>query len=132
MFTVSTTRFLHYVELVVAGPASIKHFVDMVQSVARDTEYWSDRRALVDLRNVVGELTAPEQVFLGELVAQDLCHLERIASVVPADRITRNSETAAQELGMRLRVFASKEEAVAWLMSGADADAARSPAQSAA
>jgi hypothetical protein len=132
LFTVSTTRFSQYVQLEVAGPSSLKNFVEMVSAFSGETMYWSDRRALVDLRKVVGELTPHEQIFLGELVAQDLSHLERIASVVPAALITHNSENAAQELGMRLRVFSSKDDAVAWLTepspSGAGAASARSAA----
>ena len=116
-FTVSTTRFPKFVQLVVTGPNSIKSFVDMVGDVAEDTALWSDRRLLVDLRGVEGDLTSTEQVFLGELAAQSFPHLERVASVVPAHQITHNSETAAQGLGMRLRVFASMEEATQWLLA---------------
>ncbi|HSI55106.1 MAG TPA: STAS/SEC14 domain-containing protein [Ramlibacter sp.] len=114
-FAVSLTRFTQYVQVAVAGPAAMKSFVELVETMGQETLFWSDRRVLVDLRDVEGALNPTEQVFLGELVAQDLPHLERIASVVPADRITRNSETAAQDLGMRLRVFTSKDEAIAWL-----------------
>ena len=114
-FTVSTTRFPQFVQLAVSGPASIRSFVELVGKVGEETVLWSDRRVLVDLRGVEGELTPTEQIFLGELVAQDLPHLERVASVVPTERITRNSETAAQELGMRLRVFTSADEAMEWL-----------------
>jgi hypothetical protein len=115
LFTVSTTRFSEYVQVEVAGPSSLKNFVEMVNAFSAETLYWSDRRALVDLRKVVGELTPQEQVFLGELVAQDLSHLEKIASIVPEALITHNSENAAQQMGMRLRVFSCKEDAVAWL-----------------
>ena len=93
----------------------MRNFVELIATVESETVYWSDRRVLVDLRDVQGHLTAPEQVFLGELVAQSLPHLERLASLVPPDQITRNSEAAAQELGMQLRVFVSLEAAVAWL-----------------
>ena len=116
-FTVSTTRFPQFVQLVVSGPNSIKSFVELVDSVAEDTALWSDRRLLVDLRAVEGELTPTEQVFLGELAAQSFPHLERVASIVPAAQITHNSETAAQGLGMRLRVFASMDEAIHWLVA---------------
>lgn len=95
----------------------MKNFVEMVADVAEDTAMWSDRRLLVDLRGVDGDLSPTEQVFLGELAAQSFPHLERVASVVPAHQITHNSETAAQGLGMRLRVFASKEEASQWLLA---------------
>jgi hypothetical protein len=132
LFTVSTTRFSQYVQLEVGGPSSLKNFVEMVGSFAGETLYWSDRRALVDLRKVVGELTAPEQVFLGELVAQDLSHLEKIASVVPEALVTHNSETAAQQMGMRLRVFSRKEDAVAWLTAPSPAGAGAASTRTAA
>jgi hypothetical protein len=132
LFTVSTTRFSEYVQVEVAGPSSLKNFVEMVSAFAAETLYWSDRRALVDLRKVVGELTPTEQVFLGELVAQDLSHLERIASIVPPALVTHNSENAAQQLGMRLRVFTSKEDAVLWLTTPAPAGAAAAAARTSA
>jgi hypothetical protein len=132
LFTVSTTRFSEYVQVEVAGPSSLKNFVEMVGAFATETLYWSDRRALVDLRKVVGALTPTEQVFLGELVAQDLSHLEKIASIVPQALVTHNSENAAQQLGMRLRVFTSKEDAVLWLTAPAPAGAAAAAARTSA
>ena len=114
-FSISMLRSPAFVAFTVSGPASIKNFVEMVTAVEQETVYWADRRALVDLRAVEGDLTAPEQVFLGELVAQNFPHLERMASVVAPDKITHNSENAAQQLGSNLRVFVSREEAQAWI-----------------
>ena len=114
-FDVVTERLPAYVRMTVSGEASIRDFVDLVMTAEQETAYWADRRAMVDLRGVSGRLEAAEQVFLGELVAQNLAHLERVASVVPPDQITRNSENAAQQLGMQLRVFSSDTEAAAWL-----------------
>ena len=131
-FAVALTRFTQYVQLAVSGPATMKNFVELVDTLGRETVLWSDRRVLVDLREVEGELTATEQIFLGELVAQDLPHLERVASVVPAERITRNSEAAAQDLGMKLRVFTSKDEAIGWVTSPLVDRAANKTANSAA
>ena len=127
-FHVSITRFAQYVQLTAAGPASIRSFVELVEAVGDETVLWSDRRVLVDLRDVEGDLTPAEQVFLGEFAAQNLPHLERMASVVPLERITHNSESAAQELGMRLRVFTSKEDAVSWVTSGLAAGVGSIPA----
>ena len=114
-FNVHITRFMDFVQLVVTGPASMKNFVDLVKNIEQESLTWADRRVLADLRGVEGRLDPAEQVFLGELVAQHLPHLERVASVVPADQITRNSEAAAQGMGMQLRVFTSRLEATAWL-----------------
>jgi hypothetical protein len=124
--TTQLTRFPGYVRLQVSGPASIREFVELVSTIGQETVYWSDRRVVVDLRQVDGELDPTEQVFLGELVAQDLAHIERMASIVPPARLTRNSERAAQELGSQLRVFDDEAEALAWI--SADAPVATVPA----
>jgi hypothetical protein len=114
-FTTQVNRFPGYVRVQVAGPASIREFVELISTVGQETVYWSDRRVVVDLRQVDGELTPTEQIFLGELVAQDLTHIERMASIVPPARLTHNSERAAQEMGSQLRVFDDEKEALAWI-----------------
>lgn len=116
-FVVVTERLAEYVRITVEGEASIKDFVELVLATEQETIYWSDRRLMVNLRGLDGQLDPGEQVFLGELVAQYLSHLERVASVVPAEQITRNSENAARQLGMQLRVFSAEDEAAAWLVS---------------
>jgi hypothetical protein len=113
--TTQVTRLPGYVRVQVAGPASIREFVELVSTIGQETVFWSDRRVLVDLRLVEGELTPTEQIFLGELVAQDLAHIERMASIVRPASLTRNSERAAQELGSQLRVFDDEDEALAWI-----------------
>jgi hypothetical protein len=117
------TRLPGYVRVQVEGPASIREFVALVSTIGQETVYWSDRRVVVDLRRVEGALTPTEQVFLGELVAQDLSHIERMASIVPPAQLTRNSERAAQQLGSQLRVFDDEDEALAWI--GAESVAAQ-------
>jgi len=114
-FTTQISRFPGYVRVHVAGPNSIRDFVELISTIGQETVYWSDRRVVVDLRRVEGELTPTEQIFLGELVAQDLAHIERMASIVQPQSLTRNSERAAQELGSQLRVFDDEDEALAWI-----------------
>lgn len=125
-FTTHITRHPGYVQVEVGGPTSIGDFVALISTVGQETVYWSDRRVLVDLRQVEGALSETEQIFLGELVAQDLSHIERMASVVPTAQITRNSENAAREMGSQLRVFDDPTEALAWLQD--DAGVAVTPA----
>ena len=114
-----TTQHRHpdYLELILSGEATLKHFVELVTLIESETVYWSDRRVLVDMRAITGGLPPAEQMFLGELVAQNLSHLDRVASVVRPEQITRNSETAARRRGFQLLVFASRQEAAAWLVS---------------
>ena len=113
--TTQVSRFPGYVRVQVAGPASIREFVELIGTIGRETVFWSDRRVVVDLRQIDGELSTTDQIFIGELVAQDLAHIERMASIVPPARLTRNSERAAQELGSQLRVFDDESQALAWI-----------------
>ncbi len=117
-FAVSIDRRPEYVRFAPTGSASIQDFVELVETVEAETVFWSDRNALFDLRGIEGELAPEEQVFLGELAGRNLSHLDRLASVVPPPRITRRSESAAQQLGVRLRVFADEREATQWLVEG--------------
>ena len=114
-FKTRINRRSGYVEVQVTGPNSIKDFVELISTVGQETVYWSDRKVIVDLREVEGELTETEQIFLGELVAQDLAHIQRLASIVAPRQLTRNSEAAAQQLGVQLRVFDCEADAIAWI-----------------
>lgn len=117
-FAISIHRHPEFVQFGPTGPALIQNFVELVDTADAETVFWSDRNALFDLRGVSGELSPEEQVFLGELVGRNLSHLDRLASVVPAQRITRRSEGAAQQLGVQLRVFTDEDEARQWLIAG--------------
>lgn len=114
-FKIRVSRQSGYVHVHVDGPSCIKDFVELISSVGQETALWSDRRLIVDLREVQGELSPPEQTFVGELVAQELAHIQRLASIVRPGQVTRNSENAAQQLGAELRVFDSENDAVNWI-----------------
>jgi hypothetical protein len=95
-------------------------FLESAEPVLRDiaarTRANGDRRLLVNLLDVVGTFGPQEQQAIGQLAARYLSHLERVASLVPQDKITRVSEAAAQAQGMQLRVFTNFTDAVAWLV----------------
>ncbi len=117
-FTIEINRRPGFVCFEFRGAAYLPDFVEGIGVAENETLFWSDRCALFDLRGVEGELPAEDQVFLGELVGRNLSHLYRIASVVPVERLTRRSEGAARQLGVRLRVFTDDEEAAQWLVQG--------------
>jgi hypothetical protein len=52
---------------------------------------------------------------MGQAVAQHMRHLDRLASVVPEDKITRTSEKVAAKQGVQLRVFTSMNQAIRWI-----------------
>lgn len=124
-FVVTIQRNPGYVRFDVAGPASLKNYFDLMDEVARETR--ANTLVLVDLRGVIGRLHVSDQIYIGEVVAQKLAHLRKLATVVPDDPATYNSERVANQKGLNLRTFAREDEAVAWLSGPGQAGPTGSP-----
>lgn len=89
----------------------------ILRDIAAQTKLRRDRRLLINLLDVVGTFGPEEQKQIGLLAHRYLSHLERVASLVPPEKITRVSEAAARAQGMELRVFTQLGEAVDWLVA---------------
>ena len=83
--------------------------------IARRTRDAGTRRLLINLVDVVGTFGPEQQRAIGLLAHHHLQHLEKVASLVPPDKITRQSEAAARAQGMELRVFTQLPDALDWL-----------------
>ena len=101
----------------VHGEPSLGQFMSFLQLIAVETSGCPVRRLLVDLRGVRTRTSFTEHYAIGEEAARQLRHLHRVASLVPADRITRASEKTAQRSGLNLVVFTDEAEALTWLLS---------------
>ena len=101
----------------ISGLAFAEQAEDVVRAVQAHTLEQRDKRLLIDLTDVVGTLGPAEHQALGMLAVRYLSHLERVASLVPEDKITRVSEAAAQSRGLRLKVFTDLTAAVEWLLA---------------
>jgi hypothetical protein len=99
----------------VEGEPTLGQFLSVLQIIGVETSSWTVKRILFDLRGVRTLTTFTEHFAVGEEAARQLRHLHRIASVVPADRITRASEKTARQAGVNLMVFTEEAEAIAWL-----------------
>ena len=62
------------------------------------------------------DLSMIQQREIGLLAYRHLAHLEKVASLVPPDKLTRVSEAAARSQGMELKVFTNLPDAMEWLM----------------
>lgn len=114
-FDVTVRRLPTFTSVTVTGPASLDAFVALITGMADETRRRGDRRVLVDLLGVQGELKFTDHFQMGTQAAQHLRHLDKLASVVPPERITHTSEKVAVKQGFQLRVFTSLDEAVQWL-----------------
>ncbi|MBC7604783.1 MAG: STAS/SEC14 domain-containing protein [Ramlibacter sp.] len=116
-FRYSIERLGTHIEVRVTGNATLDEFVALIDAMAFETRKHRDRRALVNLLQVVNELKFTDHFQIGEEAARKLQNLDRLASIVPPDRITRTSEKVAQHKGMELRVFTDHAEALGWLIA---------------
>ena len=79
------------------------------------SETTSDRYLLLVLHGLVGFLGIPERRRVGEVAAQHLKHLHKVAFVVPPEKLSGTTGPAAARFGLTLSVFTSVDEARAWL-----------------
>ena len=88
----------------------------VLRQIEKRTRQHEDKRLLVNLLDVVGTFGPHEQEAIGMLATRYLSHLERVASLVPEEKLTRVSEQVARSAGMQLRVFTNFTDAVNWLI----------------
>ena len=100
----------------VATLADFKGFSDLIATVCREEQR---THALVDLLDAKQELAFTDHLQLGLYIAERLGFLEKMATVVPADARSGNSERAAQKAGLHLRTFSDMAEAREWLLQPA-------------
>lgn len=112
---VKVHRLPEFTSLKATGEATFEDFVQLIDRLAEETRQRGDKRLLVDLLDVGGELKFTEHFQIGERAAVRLTHLEKVASVVPETKLTRTSEKVALTRGFQLRVFSSMTEAIRWL-----------------
>ena len=116
----ATVRYTHgpaYAVAQVSSLAFMEESLGVLEELAMRTRGSGARRLLINLLDVVGTFGRDEQQAIGLLTHRHLAHLERVASLVPEDKMTRVSEAAARSQGMELRVFTSLPDALAWLTS---------------
>jgi hypothetical protein len=89
--------------------------VGVITEFGEESRRHGDKRVLVDLLDLENDFKFTDHFQIGEAAAKQLKHVERLASIVPADQITRTSEKVAVKQGLQLRVFTSMTEAVRWL-----------------
>ncbi|WP_298929615.1 STAS/SEC14 domain-containing protein [uncultured Ramlibacter sp.] len=108
-----------YAVVRVDGEPALEEFLDFIAQIGAQSQAWPTPRLLVDLRSIRSLKSFTEHYAIGGAVARHMAHLNQVASVVPADRITRASEKTAQKAGVNLAVFTSEGGAIAWLTGAA-------------
>ena len=115
--TVHYTPGPAYAVAAVSSLAFIEESLGVLEEISRHTRASGARRLLINLLDVVGTFGAEEQQAIGLLAYRYLSHLEKVASLVPPEKLTRVSEAAARAQGMELRVFTRLPDALDWLLA---------------
>lgn len=114
-FDVAIQREAHHMRVSVTGTPAIGQMLSLIHLLGVESEGWDQDRVLVDLRSVRTPFSEMEQFRIGVEAAASLSHMAKIASVVPAGRVTRISERAARRNGTNVVVFDDEAAALAWL-----------------
>jgi hypothetical protein len=117
-FTIAVRRLPAYTRYDVSGSASLKNYFDLIEQAATETVAGKVKRAMVDLRGVIGRLNFTDQFFIGDVVGQKLPHIERLATLVADDPSSYNSPKVATRKGVNLCTFDDEDKAIAWLLDG--------------
>ena len=116
-YDVGIEQTLHFMRVTVTGTPTLGELLSMIHLLGVESETWPEHRVLVDLRGVHTLFDRSEQFRIGEEASASLSHMDKIASLVPPERVTRVSEKAAQRNGTNVRVFDEERHAVRWLTS---------------
>jgi hypothetical protein len=104
-----------YAAVRISGSPSLGQFVSLIQLIAVDCRTWPHPRGLFDMREVTTLKAVTDHQAIGRAVVEHLQHLEKLASLVPLDRVTGISRKVAQGAGANLVVFVDEAEAIRWL-----------------
>jgi hypothetical protein len=113
-----------YLEIGVAGPWSLENVYHLIDATRRECDRLALGRVLVDSRAMTGKPTEMGRFKGGVRTAEVLGGKIRVALVSRPDLITRFGENAAVNRGANLRVWADRDQALAWLLQGLPAAAA--------
>lgn len=113
--SVIVERGAEWLTVKAVGPATLSDFKGFADLIARICADEQRHAVLIDLREVEQKLSFTEHLQMGAYVAERLAPVGKVASVVPAQDRSGNSERAAQKSGLALRTFTGIEEAMAWL-----------------
>ncbi|WP_298932332.1 hypothetical protein [uncultured Ramlibacter sp.] len=119
---IQIARLPDRVEARLAGPIDTPAVLEMLRELGAVTRSHGDKLLLMDLLLLEGEVPLAAQLQVGEQIAHSMAHLQRMASVVAPDRLTRTSEKVARAQGLQFTVFDSKDEAISWLCEPAGPD----------
>jgi hypothetical protein len=100
-----------------SGLVSIEAWQKGLRALAEAASREAHDRLVLDLTGLVGWLGVPERTAVGALMAAHLARMRRVALFIQREKITGVVEAEARRGGLDLRLFASYDEAIHWVVS---------------
>ena len=92
----------------VSGPPKLRDLLNLVDATHVDSQQWRGKNLLLVLTKIGGQPDLVRQALFGEHIASRLSHISKIATVVPQELITHNSERMARRTAQILRFSLAK------------------------
>jgi hypothetical protein len=106
-----------YMEARVEGLVSLQAWETMLTSLHRELPTRAGEPLLLDLFGLLGFLGEADRRLVGALLATQLKAMKKVAIAIDAHKITGVVEREARRLGLELRLFPARKEAIAWLIA---------------
>jgi hypothetical protein len=104
-----------HVEARVTGLVSLHAWETLLVALNRELAAHAHDRLLIDLFGILGFLGEADRRAVGALMASQLAAMRKVAIAIDAHKITGIVQAEAQRLGLNLRLFPDRAEALAWL-----------------
>lgn len=113
---IDTTKHPGYLRFLLQGPYDLEDFEAAIPYM-RDLLVTVDlARALIDLREVEGNMPDFDRFNLGVRIAEVWGSSLKLAGLAPAEKINRFLENTAVNRQARVKVFIREPEALEWLL----------------
>jgi hypothetical protein len=106
-----------HIEARVDGLVSLTAWETMLTDLHGEVAKRTGDRLLIDLFGLLGFLGEADRRLVGALLATQLGGMKKVALVIDAHKITGIVQAEAHRLGLDLRLFSDRAEALAWLLA---------------
>jgi hypothetical protein len=115
--TITTESNAGELTVTFAGVYTFTELKDLIEVIKAAADRAGCDRALLDARDVAGQMTESEKFFVGSKIAEVFGSKLKAAIVMPPGDVTKMGEMAAVNRGARILVTESYDDAAAWLQN---------------
>jgi hypothetical protein len=101
----------------IEGLVSVDAWDEMLSQLGTAAVAQQAQLLVLDLTGLLGYLGVPERQVVGALLAKHLRAMRKVAMFIQKEKIAGVVEAHARANGLDLKIFPTRDEAVAWIVS---------------